>query len=139
MISYELLLYCLAAGGAYLIAATVVLTLVERHAGMLRGMPAEIVDSGGLSWLAVNFVMELLFYVVIPTLAYSFFYLLVPLSGIRAGMAVTLLALTLGAVPIMMSLSVRIRLPMAYLLFILLSYLIKLGGTLSIIGYIYSL
>ena len=83
--------------------------------------------------------MEFLFFVTIPTVSYSFFYLIVPFSGIKAGMAATLFAFTLGAVPLVMSLSVRLKLPMQYLLFLLLSYLVKLGGSLAIIAYLYTL
>jgi hypothetical protein len=72
-------------------------------------------------------------------MAYSFFYFLIPLSGVRAGMAAALMAFGLGAVPTVMSISLRLRLPAPYLLYILLSVLIKLAGSLTIIAYLYSL
>ena len=83
--------------------------------------------------------MEGLFIVVIPAIGYNFFYLVVPLSGIRAGMAAALFAFILGSSPALMGLSLRIKLPMPFLLFTLLSLLIKLGGALAIIGYLYSI
>jgi len=76
---------------------------------------------------------------VIPTLGYSFFYLIIPMAGVRGGLAVALIAFSLGVVPILMILSLRIRLPMLYLLFLMLTQIIKLGGALAIIGYLYSL
>jgi hypothetical protein len=87
----------------------------------------------------MNFVMEFLFYVVIPTIIFSFFYVVIPLSGIRAGLAAAVLAFLLGATPVLMGLSVKIKLPMPLVLFGLLSHLIKLGGAMALIGYLYSI
>jgi hypothetical protein len=139
MISHELVFYCLVSAAAYLLVVSAALNWSEKKAGLMRGVPKELVEETGLAWFVINYIMELLFYVVIPTIAYGFFYMVIPLSGIRAGMAATLVSFALGAVPILMSLSVRIKLPMSYLLFVLLSFLIKLGGSLILIGYIYAL
>ena len=54
-------------------------------------------------------------------------------------MASALYVFTLGAAPVLMGLSVRVKMPMSFLLFLLLAYLVKVGGTLAIIGYLYSL
>ena len=133
------MLYCLISGGVYLLIATLVLELISKKTKLLSGIPSAIIEEGGGIWLVLFFIMEFLFFVTIPTVSYSFFYLIVPFSGIKAGMAATLFAFTLGAVPLVMSLSVRLRLPMQYLLFLLLSYLVKLGGSLAIIAYLYTL
>jgi hypothetical protein len=98
-----------------------------------------MVEKITVGWWILLLLMEFLFYVTIPTVSYSFFYLVVPFSGIRAGLAATLFAFVLGAVPIAMGLSVRVKLPMPYLMFMLLGYLLKLGGALAIIGYLYTL
>ena len=139
MYSQGLLLYCLVLSSLYLLVVSVVLRYVERKLQLTHGIASSLLESTGLGWAAINYVMEVLFFVVIPTLAYGFFYLIIPLSGVRAGMAASLFAFTLGAVPALMGLSVRIKLPMPYILFTLLSLLVKLGGSLSIIGYLYSL
>ena len=133
------MLYCLISGGVYLLIATLVLELISKKTKLLSGIPSAIIEEGGGIWLVLFFIMEFLFFVTIPTVSYSFFYLIVPFSGIKAGMAATLFAFTLGAVPLVMSLSVRLKLPMQYLLFLLLSYLVKLGGSLAIIAYLYTL
>jgi len=49
------------------------------------------------------------------------------------------LAFTFGAVPLVMGISVRLKLPMTYLLFNLLGYFLKLSGAVLIIAYIYNL
>lgn len=139
MISGELLVYCLILGSVYLLAATVILEALGKLFRVHEKLPKELVEQTNLSWHVVNFLMEALFFVAIPTLAYSFAYVIMPLSGIRSGMAAALFAFTLGALPIAMSVSVRIRLPMPFLMFQLLNHLIKLGGALALIGYLYSL
>ena len=83
--------------------------------------------------------MEFLFFVAIPSMSYSFFYLVFPLSGLRAALAIAVLAFTFGAVPLVMAISVRLKLPMVYLLYNLLGYLLKISGTVIIIAYIYNL
>lgn len=139
MLSPGLLVYCLLFGGLYLVVVSIIIELVERSMKLHRGLPPDLVESAGWTWWGINLVMEILFYVAIPTLAYAFFYFMLPLSGPRAGMAAALYAFTIGAAPVLMGLSVRIRLPMPFMLFLLLSYLIKVSGSLIIISYLYSL
>jgi hypothetical protein len=139
MFSQKLVLYCIVCAGAYLLLISAALGYVQKKLGLTRGIPPEMMEDSGLGWSAIHFLMEMLFFVAIPTFAYSFFYLIIPLWGIKAGMAATLYAFTLGAAPALMGLSVRIRLPMPYILFSLLALLLKLGGSLTIIGYLFSL
>ncbi|MBU0982408.1 MAG: hypothetical protein KKA42_00955 [candidate division Zixibacteria bacterium] len=139
MISFELMFYCFLGAGAYLFVLSLVLQWVDRVARVTEGIPPEMLESIGLGWTVTNFMMESLFYVIIPTIAYGFFYLIIPFYGIRAGMAATLFAFAVGAAPALLGLSVRVKVPMSYLLFVLLSVLLKLGGCLIIISYLYSL
>jgi len=139
VISLELMLYCFAAGGAYLLLVSFLLEMIGRALKISRGIPAELLESPGWTWFAINYIMELLFFVFIPTMAYSFLYLILPLSGVRAGMAGALFAFTLGVVPALMGLAVRFKLSMPYLLYFLLGLLLKLAGALIIIGYLYTL
>lgn len=139
MISFELLLYCAVAGGLYLLLVTLLLDWLERRLRVTAGIPAEMLEEEGCIWTTMNFFMEVLFYVIIPSIAYSFFYLILPLAGVKAGLASALFAFILGAAPLGMRLSVRVKLPMPYVLFALLQHLIKLGGTLAIIAHLYTL
>ena len=139
MVSWKLIVYCVVAAGAYLLVMSFILDYLGRALKLARGVPSELIERGGVALTLANFVMEMIFYVAIPTMAYSFFYFVIPLYGVRAGMAAALLGFGLGAVPTVMSLSLRLKLPAPYLLYILLSVLIKLGGSLSIIAYLYSL
>ena len=139
MFSSKLLIYCFLSAGLYLLAVSFLLEYIERKLKLTSGIPAELVEQQALGWTLVNFVMEALFFVAIPTLAYSYFYFVIPFAGIRAGLAATLFAFTIGIAPAMMGLSVRVKLPMPYLLFYMLSLLIKMGGSLALIAYLYSL
>jgi len=139
MISYKLMFYCFAVSGIYLLVVSIVLSLVEVGLKLNRGLPKELVEESNLAWFIMNFVMEFLFYVVIPTIIFSFFYIVIPLSGVKAGLAAAVLAFLLGATPVLIGLSVKIKLPMPLVLFGLLSHLIKLGGAMALIGYLYSI
>ena len=139
MISRELLIWCLGCGSAYLLALSLLLDLAEKKLRLTEGIPAELLEGEGVAFFVMNFVMEALFYVAIPSTAYAFFYQLLPISGVRAGLAGALFAFVLGTAPLAMRLSVRLKLPMPYMLFLMVSHLLKLGGSLAIIGYLYSL
>jgi len=139
MVSAGLMLACAVAAGVYLLAISIILQQVERRLGFTRGVPAELLETTGWVWIGFTFIMELMFYVVIPALAYSFFYVVIPFSGIRAGMAAGLFAFVMGATPALMGLSVRVRLPMPFLLFLLVSVLLKVCGCMILIALIYAL
>lgn len=139
MISATLMFACVAAAGVYLLTISIVLQLVERKLQLSTGIPQELLETTGWVWTGFTFIMELMFYVVIPTLAYSFFYVIMPFSGSRAGIAAGLFAFVMGATPALMGLSVRVRLPMPYLLYLLLSVLLKVCGCMLIIAWLYAL
>jgi hypothetical protein len=139
MVSVGLLLACIGAAGVYLLAISILLQQVEGRMGFARGVPPDLLETTGWVWIGFTFIMELMFYVIIPTLAYSFFYVVMPFSGLRAGMAAGLFAFVMGATPALMGLSVRVRLPMPFLLFLLFSVLLKVCGCMILIGWLYSL
>jgi len=139
MISTQLLLYCVAAGAVYLLLISIVLEFISKRLKVFQGFPAEIVEPTGGLWFGMNYALELLLFVVIPSVAYSYFYILLPLSGVRTGIAGALFAFTLGAVPALVGLLVRTRLPVFTFSYMLLGILLKLAGSLIIIGYLYQL
>ncbi len=134
-----LLLYCLVGGGVGLLLLSFLLEFISGKLKLLNGIPKEMLEESSVAWFTMNFFMEFLFYVVIPSVGYSFFYLMLPFEGLRVGLAAALFALIMGAVPLVMVLSVRIKIPMPYLTFLLLSYFLKLITSMTIIGYLYSL
>ena len=139
MINTTLLLYCFISGGVVLLLLSFIMEFITRKLKLLNGIPKEMLEESTPSWFILNYLMEFLFYVVIPSVGYSFFYLMLPFEGLRVGLAAALFALIMGAVPLVMVLSVRVKLPMAYLTFLLLSYFFKLIASMTVIGYLYSL
>lgn len=139
MINTTLLLYCFAGGGIALLLLSLLMEFISSKLKLLNGIPKEMLEESTPSWFILNYLMEFLFYVVIPSVGYSFFYLMLPFEGLRVGLAAALFALIMGAVPLVMVLSVRVKLPMAYLTFLLLSYFFKLIASMTVIGYLYSL
>ena len=99
MISMSLMLYCIVCAGTYLLLLSLLLDFVERRMKLTAALPAELLEATGVTWTFANFLMELLFYVAIPTIIYSFFYYLLPFYGVRAGLALGLFAFALGAAP----------------------------------------
>ncbi len=139
MISTKLLIYCILGGAVYLFLISLLLEFFGKKINAFRGIPAEFAETGGGLWFTMNYAMELLLYVVIPSIAYSYFYILLPLSGVRTAIAGALFAFTLGAVPALTTLLNRTRLPVLMFTYLLLTVLLKLTGSLLIIGYLYQL
>lgn len=139
LINTKLLLYCFIAGGSYLFIISLIVEWVSMKLKLERGIPEQLLEKNTAAWFTLNYLMELLFFIVIPSVGYSFFYLVLPFEGMRAGLAASVFALIMGAVPIVMIFSVRVKFPMAYLTFLLLSYFLKLAGAMAIIGYLYTL
>ena len=139
MIDRTLMIYALVSAGGYLLLISLLLEFISKKLSTGKGLSEELKEETGTGWFILNFIMELLFYVAVPTIGYSFLYLILPFEGIKAGIAAALFALVIGAVPITMGLSVRIKLPLPFLTFFLLGYFIKLAGSLVIIGYLYTL
>ena len=134
-----LLLYCFLAGGTALFTLSLLMEFISHKLKLLDGIPSEMLEESSSGWFTLNFMMEFLFYVVIPSVGYSFLYMMLPFEGLRVGLAAALFALVMGAIPLVMVLSVRVKLPMAYLTYLLMSYFLKLVTSMSIIGYLYSL
>ena len=139
MISTELIAYCLALGGVTLLIVTFFYEWLGKLLKLTRDMPKELIEQTSMSWYLLNYVMEFLFMVAVPTFAYSIFVIALPLEGVRPALAAAVLAFTLGAAPTLLAISVRIKLSPTYLLYILVGVLIKLAAIMAIIGYLYSL
>ncbi len=139
MVSTTLALYCFLAAGIYLLVISILLEFLGKSLGLMRGMSPDLLEKSTAGVFIMNFLIEFLFFVVIPTLGFSFFYLILPYGGVKSGVAAALFAFILGGVPLSMSISVRVKLPMPFLLYTLLSYLLKIAGALALIGYIYAL
>ncbi len=139
MIDVTLMLYCLVAGGVFLLVVTLLHEWLGRRLNIAKGVPPEQLEPAGPAAFTVGLVMEGLFFVAIPTLAYGYFSIVLPLAGVRPAVGLALIGFTLGAVPALMGLSLRVKLWMPYVLYYLVGLLLKLTGCLIIIGSIYNL
>ncbi|HEX2896866.1 MAG TPA: hypothetical protein VHP63_02310 [candidate division Zixibacteria bacterium] len=139
MISGSLLFYCIAVAAVYLFLVSLLLEFLGKKFDVFKGFPPELIENTGAFWFLMNFTMEMLLFVVIPSMAYGYFYILLPLSGVRTGIAGALLAFALGAVPALVGLLVRTRLPVLMFSYLLFGILLKLAGAMIIIGYLYQL
>ena len=119
MISNELIVYCLALGGGALLVVTILHELLGKLLNLKRDLPKELVEPTSPAWYLLNYVMEYLFLVAVPTFAYSIFVVALPLEGVRPALAAAVMAFTLGAAPTLLAVSVRIKLSASYLLYVL--------------------
>lgn len=115
------------------------LLYVERFFVTQTGRGSRLIEKGGWPHFSATIFMDLIFYVAIPTFAYASFYVVLPFSGVRAGLATALIAVLIGAAPVLMTLSTRTKLPLSFLLFQLLGQMLKAAGGLSVIAYLYHL
>ncbi len=138
----KLLLYCLAASALYLILIELALVKLEKLLdclGLWENYPTDLLRANKTGTRSWNLLTQFIAFSLAPTLAYSWFYLLLPFEGARSGVAVGLWAIALGAAPLAILLGSRLRLPLPALAFYVLGHLIKLCGSLAIIGYLFSL
>lgn len=139
MISFELIGYCLLAGAAYLIVIDLIWAKLENLVPVTKYYPPELIEKCNLSWFISAFIIEFIFFVFLPSIIYSWYYTLIPFSGIRGGIAAGMFIVVLGMLPFGLLLLFRLKIPLVFMLYQLLGLLIKAIGTMAIIGYLYAL
>ncbi len=139
MINQKLLLTALLWAGAALFIFEIIWYQVERRLKLLKHMPSQILEDTGPGFFISKFIMQLAFLVVVPTVAYSWFYVLVPFYGVRAGVAMAIFIFVLGVVPFAVTVLMRIKLPLSFMLFQMAGYLLKIIIVYGIIAYLYNL
>lgn len=138
----KLLLTCIAAGAVYLALINWALQALENYLSKMSlwgNFPKDLLRPQGKFTALSDLVIQLSVFVVFPAVFYSFMYLLLPFEGIRAGLAVALLPTALGALPYAVMINTRTKIPGSALAFLLMGHLIRIAGSLSIIGYLFSL
>ncbi len=134
-----MLLWCIIVGGIYLLVIDLLWNAFERVVPVFKNFPKELVDAKGVVWFVSNYIVEFIFFVLMPAVIYGWFFAVIPFSGIRGGLAFALLLIVFGMIPFAILISFRIRLPVLFILYQILGMVIKIFGTLAIIGYLYSL
>lgn len=139
IIDFRLLLYCLLSGAAYLLIVDYLWSRLERVVPTFKDFPEDLVERKSLSWFFSSFIVEFIFFVLMPTVVYGWFYSVIPFSGARGGIAGALYLFFFGMIPLAMLILFRVRIPAVYILFKLVGLFFKVVGVGAIIGYLYSL
>ena len=139
MINERLLLAALFWAGLALFVFELIWYFLEKRLALLKNMPAQIVEDTGLGFFISKYIMQLAFLVVVPAVAYSWFYVLVPFYGVRAGVSMAIFLFVLGIVPFAVTVLLRIKIPLSFMLFQLSGYLLKIVIVYGIIAYLYTL
>ena len=139
MISIRLLLASFLWAGAALFIFEFFWYFLEKKLNLLSKLPPEMLEEIGIGFFVSRFIMQFAFTVAMPTVAYAWFYVLVPFYGTRAGIALAVFLFILGIVPFTMSLMMRFKMPMSFTLFQLAGHLLKMIIVYSIIAYLYIL
>ncbi len=139
MISVRLLLACLLWAGAALFVFELLWYLLEKKLRLPTRLPPEFLEERGSGYFFSRYLIQLAFLVVLPSVAYSWFYVLVPFYGVRAGVSLALLLFMLGIIPYAATFFLKVKLPLAFTLFQMAGHLLKLLLVYGIISYLYIL
>ncbi len=139
MINQRLLLAALLWAGLALFVFELIWYFIEKKLGLLKNVPQQVLEETGLGFFISKYIMQLAFLVVVPAVAYSWFYVLVPFYGIRAGVGMAVFVFVLGIVPFAVTVLMRIKLPLSFMLFHLAGHLLKIIIVYGIIAYLYIL
>lgn len=139
MINQRLLLAALLWAGLALFVFELIWYFIEKKLGLLKNVPQQVLEETGLGFFISKYIMQLAFLVVVPAVAYSWFYVLVPFYGIRAGVGMAVFVFVLGIVPFAVTVLMRIKLPLSFMLFQMAGHLLKIIIVYGIIAYLYIL
>jgi hypothetical protein len=139
ILNFEFLIYAIFVGGLYLLLIGFLLGRLERLIPLFENFPKELIEPKNAVLFIFTFIVEFVFFVFMPAMIFHWFFTVIPFSGFRGGVAVALFLFMLGVIPFAILILFRIKLPVVYLLYQCLCFLIKMTGSLAIIGYLYSL
>ena len=139
IVSFTLLGYCIAAGAVYLIVFNLIWNKLEQFVPTMQGFPKNLIEEKTPAWFVSNFIIEFIFFVLLPAIIYGWFYTVLPFSGLRGGISVGLYLFLFGIIPIATVIMFRIKIPAVYFLYLLVGMFFKVMGSMVIIGYLYSL
>lgn len=139
IVSFKLLGFCIVVGAVYLIILNFVWNRLEKFIPTLKGFPKELIEEKNTAWFVSNFIIEFIFFVLLPAIIYGWFYTVLPFSGLRGGVSVGLYLFLFGIIPVTTIIMFRIKIPAVYFLYLLVGMFFKVMGSMAIIGYLYSL
>ena len=139
IVSFKLLGFCFIIGAVYILIIDFIWNKLENYVPTLRGFPKDLIEEKNAAWFVSSFIVEFIFFVLLPAVVYGWFYTVLPFSGVRGGIAVGLYLFLFGYIPLAVIVMFRIKIPAVYFLYQLLGMFIRVLGAMTIIGYLYSL
>jgi len=133
------MLVCLFWAGLALLVYELIWYYLEKKLTLLARIPSEFLEETGPGFFVSRYIMHFAFLVALPTAVYSWFYVMVPFTNLRAGLVLALGLFILGIVPFAVSLLMRFKIPLSYTLFQMAGHLIRLIIVYGIISYLYIL
>jgi hypothetical protein len=120
-------------GALPLLAVTLLQVIVEKLLKISSHIKEKKENEIGFILYFMQFLSDLLFFVVIPSLVYYWIYPIMPFVGYKAGVAVALGAYILGSLPYATNLSLRVKIPAIVIVSTLFFNLLKLAGAMGVI------
>ena len=116
-----------------LIIVSLIQIVVERTMKLHTYIPENLRSEKGSTLFILQFVSDLFFFVILPTLIYYWIYPIMPFSGYKSGVAVGIAAYVLGSLPYATSLGLRVKIPAPLIVSTLFFNLLKLTAALGVI------
>jgi len=138
----KLLFAALISCAFYLSIIQIALNALERkliQKGLWSGEIKDLEESPPRVMSMTQLIVDIAFYAATPLMVYGVLYLMIPFEGVRAGIGIALGCVAISAAPLLMTISLRTKFPVPALFFLALSQLVKLGGSLTLIGFLYTL
>jgi hypothetical protein len=134
------MLYCALATVGYLLVVNWGLSAFERR--LISQGHLQVRDGAAEVSLATrlwDFIVQWFLFAGLPMGLYSWLFVLLPLEGPRAGVAIALWTVVIGSLPFAIVVSERHKVPFVAMAFLMFSQLVRLLGTLAIIGILFAL
>lgn len=129
----KILIYTFLLAAIPLVVVTILQMIFEKVSKIMRHIPENQKEERGFSLYLLQFLSDLFFFVIIPSIIYYWIYPVMPFSGFKAGVAIGIGAYILGSLPFATSLSLRIKVPAVVIVSNLFFNLLKLSCTIGII------
>jgi len=128
-----IVIYTILLGAVPLALITLIQYALERIIRLSREVPESQSEKSRPMLYILQFISDLIFFVIIPSAVYYWIYPILPFAGFRSGIALGVAAYILGSLPYAINLSLRIKIPATIILFTLFFNLLKVCGALAVI------
>ena len=129
----KILIYTFLLAAIPLVVVTILQIVFEKTARIMKHIPEAQKEERGFSLYLLQFLCDLFFFVIIPSIIYYWVYPVMPFSGFKTGVAIGIGAYILGSLPYATSLSLRIKVPSVMIVSTLFFNLLKLSCSIGVI------